>query len=432
MIGGTVIVGGHPPIEEAVIDIEGGRVSGIGPRAAASVRDDLVQQDLRGRFLIPGLVDAHVHVALTPVTYARASDPMGITDILLRSFVRHGVTAVRDPGSPDQGAFYRELREGRPEWPRFFSSGPVIDGPPGVHWSGTRVVETAEHARHEVNAIADAGAVLIKTYFWLQPEPFRAVVAGAHDRGLPVAYHPGSVSVGDAVDLGVDQIEHLLHAPELLPPRERGRAAGLPAVAWDSLEMFRLWRHVDPTGPTARRLLDRMAKAGTVLTPTLALSAALLDGSAGQHADRGRKSDMPAEVVARWEDTAHPEQYNRDDRNDAPRNLDRQLRHVSLAHEADVRLAAGTGGMGHFLVPGASLLDELELLVRAGLSPSEALTSATRIAAELIGKAGEIGTLSVGARADLVVLDGDPSIDISNVRRQMAVLKEGDVVAGSL
>ena len=110
---------------------------------------------------------------------------------MLRSFIRHGITSVRDPGTPDQGAFYQELRAGRQEWPRFFSSGPVIDGPPGVHWSGTRVVGNADDARREVNVIAEAGAELIKTYFWLRREPFAAVVAAARERGLPVAYHPG-------------------------------------------------------------------------------------------------------------------------------------------------------------------------------------------------------------------------------------------------
>jgi imidazolonepropionase-like amidohydrolase len=339
---------------------------------------------------------------------------------------------VRDPGTPDQGSFYLELRQGRPEWPRFFSSGPVIDGPPGVHWSGTRVVATAEQASHEVESIAAAGAELIKTYFWLRPEPLATVVAAAHDHGLPVAYHPGMVSVAQAIEMGVDQVEHVLHAPDLLPPEEIGRASSLPDRAWDSLEMLRLWRYVEPTGAPAANLLERMADSGTVLTPTLTLSAAVLHGPSGTHADAGRKSEMPAEVLRRWEETGHPEQYADGDLAEAPRILDRQLEHIRIARDAGVRVAAGTGGMGHFLVPGASLLDELELLVRAGLSPVEALVAGTRTAAELVGQGGALGTLSVGARADLVVLGADPLVDISNVRSQIAVLKEGKVVAGSL
>ena len=430
--GATVIDGLGPAIEDAVVDMEGGHIVAIATRVAALSRPDLAEHDLTGRFLMPGLIDAHVHVALTPVTFARASDPMRITDLLLRSFVRHGVTSVRDPGTPDQGAFYKELRTGRPEWPRFFSSGPVIDGPPGVHWSGTRIVETADEARHGVKAIADGGADLIKTYFWLRPETFAAVVEAAHDAGLPVAYHPGSVRVSEAIRIGVDQIEHMLHAPELLPAGDRDRAASLPGVDWDSLQMFRLWRHVDPASDAARALVDQMAEAGTVLTPTLALSAAVLRGPTGRHADGGRGFDMPADVQRRWEDTSHPEQYGPEDLAEAETIVDRQLEHVRLARGAGVRLAAGTGGMGHFLVPGASLLDELELLVLAGLSPREALTAATKNAAELVGRGDEVGSLAVGARADLVVLDADPSVDIANVRRQSAVLKDGIVVSGEL
>jgi N-acyl-D-aspartate/D-glutamate deacylase len=240
------------------------------------------------------------------------------------------------------------------------------------------------------------------------------------------------VSVAEAIDIGVDQVEHLLHSPELLPPDEARRADVLPSSAWGSLEMFRLWRYVDPAGPGVRRLLDRMAAAGVVLAPTLALSAAVLNGPSSEHAERGRTSAIPVEVLRRWEDTAHPEQYSADDVAEAPRILELQLEHVRLAREAGVRLAAGTGGMGHYLHPGASLLDELELLVVAGLSPAEALVAGTRTAAESVGQGGHIGTITPGARADVVVLDADPRVDINNVRTPVAVLKEGEVVAGKL
>jgi imidazolonepropionase-like amidohydrolase len=431
LVGATVI-DGDERIPDAVVDIEDGRIVGVGPRDAVPARADLVEEDLSGHYLVPGLMDAHVHVAQTPVTYARADDPMGITDALLRSFVSHGVTSVRDPGTPDQGNFYSELREGRPEWPRFFSSGPVIDGPPGVHWSGTRLVETAADARREVDSIVEAGVDLIKTYFWLQPGPFTIVVGAAHDHGLPVAYHPGSVSVTDALDMGVDQVEHLLHSPEMLAPTDSHLADSLPGANWGSLPMFRLWAKVDTGGPAAVRLIDSMARHGTTLTPTLALSAAVLDGPTGKHADHARRSGVPADVMKRWADTAHPEEYGAEDLALAPAILELQLGHVRLARDAGVRLAAGTGGMGHFLAPGASLIDELELLVRAGLSPGEAIVAATRTAADLVGRSGEIGTLAVGARADMVVLRSDPLVDISNMRSTMAVFKDGAVVAGSL
>ena len=167
----------------------------------------------------------------------------------------------------------------------------MLDGPPGVHWSGTRIVDTTEDARREVAAIADGGAEVIKTYFWLRPEPFAAVIEAAHGRGLPVAYHPGLVSVAEAVEMGVDHVEHLLHAADLLPASERDQVlAPVRDADWDSLPMFRLWDKVDGVGTSSRRLLDRMARAGTVLTPTLALSAAILNGPTGptrrRHDDR--------------------------------------------------------------------------------------------------------------------------------------------------
>ena len=433
VVGATLIDGtGDEPLRDTVVEVRGDRIAAVGRAGEVPATADLPTVDGRGLTVLPGLIDAHVHAAISMHTFAESGDAEGISDALLRSFVAHGVTAIRDPGNPDTGPFFERLKRGEPGWPRFFGAGPQLDGAPGVRWAGTRVLSDASDARAQVDDLADAGVDLVKVYHWITPDLARAVVEAAHARGLPVAYHPGLLSVGEAVGLGVDQIEHLLHAPEVLPPDLAELADGLADEGWDSLSMLRLWEHVDAWGQRATSLIAAMARHGATLTPTLALSRALSGGHVSDEAERMGVASMPAPVQERWERMAHRERDGTDDLARAPEILGRQLEFVRLARDAGVTVAAGTGGLGNFLVPGSSLHEELALLVDAGFTPVEAIAAATSVAARVLGRESEVGTVAVGRVADLVLVDGDPSSDVRHVSQVRAVLMGGEVVHGAL
>jgi imidazolonepropionase-like amidohydrolase len=431
--GARIIDGtGRPPIVDALLEVRGERIARVGSLAGRTPAQPPtgIGYDGRGLTIIPGLIDAHVHAALSPVTYRAARDPMAITDALLAAFLTAGVTTIRDPGSPDVGPLFRALQAGGAAWPRFVGSGPVIDGPPGVHWAGTLVVSSVAEARARAAQLVAGGVDLLKVYFSITAELARAVADVAHEHGLPVAYHPGALPIDEAILGGVDQVEHAHHALDLLGDERPAAAEGLAQSGWDNRSAFRLWQHVDPGSDRARRSIELMAERRTTFVPTLVLTRAVMAGPDTSPVGAAAIAAMPAEVRDRWE-AGRPSDPSAD-RRAFPEVIRRQAAFVRLAHEAGVRVAAGTGGLGNHLVPGVSLHEELRLLVEAGLEPLDALRAATSVAAEVLGRSADLGTLAPDRLADFVVVRGDPSVDIADTARIAAVVKGGRIVAGAL
>ena len=431
--GATLIDGsGRPPIPEGIVEVEGNRIVFVGRtgHVPPPARGDIF--DGTGLTIMPGLIEAHAHVALLPGNFDDAGDPDAVVDALMGSFVAHGITTVRDTGSTDVGPFYRQLRAGVPQWPRFFGSGPVIDGPPGAQWPGTRVVTTPAEASVAAVELASEGVDFLKIYKFMTPELAWAVTRTAHARGLRVTAHIGRMTSIDAIRVGIDALEHVLTGPELLDGRHRALAAAVADGGWDSAASMRLWQHVDPTSDAALAGIDLMAERGVTLVPTLVLSQAIFVGDDPAVARRLGTAGMPPAVRARWARTGSKDHGTPDERAAAPAILERQLEYVGLAHRRGVAIAAGTDGLGHELVPGASLHEELRLLVAAGLKPMDAIVAVTSRGAALLGRSHEIGSVAPGLLADLAIVRGDPLADIGALRDVVAVVRDGRFVGPGL
>ncbi|MGH9243996.1 MAG: amidohydrolase family protein [Acidimicrobiales bacterium] len=374
-----------------------------------------------------GLIDAHVHVGALPHNRFAVDDPEALCDDFMARFTAQGVTTVRCTGSPDLGAAFRMLKQGRPSWPRFFGSGPNLDGPPGGPHPGLRVVTTPDDARAQVAELLGAGADFVKAYIWMRAPEMAAVVDEAHAAGARVAAHVGHVlTARDAATLGVDCLEHVRIGPELLAGDARRALAALPPRRHDAIFSFRPWRHIDPEGPAARDLAGTLADLGVRLVPTLIVTRAMLLGRLDPRVRRPAGSDaLHPGITSRWEEVDFAEDYRADDLDAAPVELARVVRFVGVAHAAGVRIVAGTDVPNPFVVPGHALHEELGLLVDAGLTPAEAIVAATRQAASLLGVEHELGTVEGGKLADLVVVDGDPTRDIGAVHRVAGVMKGG-------
>ncbi|MGH9244824.1 MAG: amidohydrolase family protein [Acidimicrobiales bacterium] len=435
LVGGLLVDGsGRPPIPDVTVVVGRGRIVNAGPRPAVRLPDDAVTVDVAGRTIIPGLFDGHVHVGQLPYNRFDVDDPETLCDELMSTFTARGVTSVRCTGSPDLGSGFALLKRGRPTWPRFFGSGPNLDGPPGGPHPGRRVMTSPAEARAQVRDLLSGGADFVKVYAWMAPAEMAAVVAEAHGSGVRVAAHVGHrVTAAEAVSLGVDCLEHVRVGPELLGPDERRRLAELPARRHDALVSFRPWRYIDPGSLAAGALLDRFADLGVYLVPTLSVSQSTLLGRVDPRVRHPEGSDaMHPSVLARWESVDFAQDYSGVDLELAPLELSRQLEFVGRAHRAGVRIVAGTDVPNPFIVPGHGLHEELRLLVSSGLTAMEAIVAATRRCAALLGVERELGTIEGGKLADLVVLDGDPTDDIAAVRRVVAVMKGGAWVAGEL
>ena len=430
--GGRIIDGsGREPITDAVVEVAGGRIANIYRRGEVSPPEGSTTVDVTGKTILPGLIDSHVHLGLLPYNRFGVDDPMPLFDRFMKDFVEYGVTTVRCTGSPELDWSFRLLKGGNPRWPRFYGSGPNLDGPPGGTHPGLRVVSDPAEARAQTLDLLANGADFIKIYVWMTAEPLRAIVSVAHSHGKMVAAHVGnSLTAEAAVLLGVDALEHIRIGSELLTDRQRAEVARLPRRAHDHLLSFRPWRYIDVESDRTGALLDLLVERGVYLTPTLTLSrSALLNSEDAVRKPAGMER-MPQAVIDHWEQKGWIDDFSTGDWEAAPVEWRRQLEFVGRAHRHGVKIAAGTDMPNPFILPGSGLHDELGLLHSTGMSRHAVLRAATRTGAELLGLGQDLGTVEKGKVADLLIVDGDPLQDLGYLRRPRAVLKAGKKVAG--
>ena len=418
---------GAPAAEGAVVVVSDGRVLEVLPQRA-SLASDVEVVEAPDSTLLPGLIDAHLHVAgLATNAMFEVEDPLAFTDAFMRRLTAYGITTVRDTGSPDVGYSFELLKRGRPGWPRFFGSGFNLDGAPGGPWQGLRVVPDPADAASAVNTLVEGGADFVKLYAWMPLDVIAAAVQAAHGRGVRVAAHVGNaVTAEDAVRAGIDALEHVRIGRELLSADELDALSRLHRRQSDPLISFAPWRYIDPEGPRAGELIQLLLDRGTYITPTLCLSESVLRPE--RRLALVGDWETEGSVGRAWEAFAYDTDFDDEDWRAAPVELERQQAFLGRAHEAGVRLTAGTDTPNPFISPGNSLHRELELLVACGLTPLEALHAATGAAADLIG-ASDVGRIRPGARADLLLVRGDPTVDIGATQVEEVFLN-GESVKG--
>jgi imidazolonepropionase-like amidohydrolase len=377
---------------------------------------------------MPGLVDMHVHV-YTPDRWHP------------ELFVAAGVTTTLDLGGQVEHvtAYRTAIASGARIGPRLHFTGPLLeeDEPYEGFKSFSRHVDAAR-IEAEVDALANDHVDGIKLYVTVRPPTAKRAVARAHAHGLPVFMHQHATWGAEAAAAGVDCVEHInvfggLAPAEIRPPAP-GRLTPFEYGGW-------LWRwlgDVDPRADGARRLYDGLIRAGTALDPTLVLYAsrpAALGDEVGETAmdDPERTPLLPllpppvaAELVSRWAERRRAARGASATAQAATRRAwENILALVGGFHHAGGTVLAGTDCPNVAIVSGYSLHRELELLVRAGLSPMDAIVAATRRPAERLGKTDVFGTVAPGRSADLLVLGADPIADIRNLSRIERVLMRG-------
>ncbi len=406
-----VVQGDGRVLPRATIFVASGRIARVDSTAAAdgvTARRTIAGD---GRTVIPGLIDAHVHVE-------RWSPPL---------FLKYGVTSVRDVhNAPD--VILPLAREDAPTRPRIIAAGAMLDGP-GSFWPNAIVVSDLASVRAAVRAQVEAGAGVVKVYTRLSSSTIAAVVQEARARGVPVAAHLGKTTAVQAAVAGVTSIEHLSGIADAASddPGALSRAHADFLGGWTAFELEWLRLRQPALEQVARTLVER----GVVVVPTLALHEAFSRLASPDLKNDPALADVPPEVRetswapsdimtrARWT-PATLAQF--------ARALPVLQRFVKLYVQLGGRVAAGTDTAQQFVVPGASLHRELELYVDAGLTPAQALKTATTDAADLLGIASRAGSIDIGKDADFVLLDGDPLADIRATRRIVNVVRMGVVV----
>ncbi len=386
--------------------------------------------DGSGRYLIPGLWDFHVHL-----TYDDR-----FTETMPELFLRWGITSIRDTG----GALDKVLpvvtamKADGAIAPRVFFAGPLLDGSAAVYDGQDRPAlgisnADADEARAHVAELAEAGVDFLKVYEMVTPAIFAAVVAEARVRGLPLDGHvPLSMLTGEAGPQ-MNSMEHVrniemdcaANAEALLTVRLQLLATLGDGPAGDlrgrihSLQRLPAVAAYDET----RCALVIETLSNTIQVPTLRLNALGIQSPFLRDDWAVAAANLPASAEGPWNASAAAAIGAAPARDTTFGAWSLFL--IDQMNAAGVPIAAGTDTPIGFAIPGWSLHNELDMLVRAGLTPMEALGAATLRPAEFFGLSDEMGTIEEGRLADLVLLSGNPLDDITNTRTLKAVVTAG-------
>lgn len=406
----TVIFGSEDSRAAQTVVIDGERIQWVGQADAAVVPEGARVIDGQGKYLIPGLWDMHVHATAMP----------GFAPL----YIANGVTGVRDMfgmfGAMPTQRVRDAILAGDAVGPHIVATGRIVDGPNPI-WPMSRVAGDAEEGRAAVAALADAGADFVKVYSKLPRDAYVAILEEAAERGIPVDGHvPRGVGADEASRLGQRSIEHLTGVLEA--------CAAAPRLGGEHSRAERTLHLVDKFDPQrGEKLFDVFVENRTWHCPTLTVLRAIASLDDAAFTDDERVRYMDPSWTGRWDPRADGRfrSFEREDWQAEKKRYALYLEVVGQMHARGVRLLAGTDVGNPYCFPGFSLHDELGLLVEAGLTPAEALATATRNPAEFLGMAGELGTVEAGKIASLVLLDGDPLADVGNTRRITAVVFRG-------
>ena len=412
-------------LPDRTVVISGDRIAEVTARNRTKVPSDAQVLEGKGKYLIPGLWDMHVHAV-----FAERLDNM------FPMFVANGVLGIRDMGTSMPLADIERLRQqiasGSRLGPRFVAAGPLLDGRPKPFRPNFLAITAPELGRATVDSLKADGSDFIKVYSWLSRDTFLAIAGEANKLKIPFAGHvPFSVPVLEASDVGMKSMEHLhgvvlacsAREDELRSEMLKG-GANLPGDARLRLEMLEAAASYDDR--KAAPIFAHLAKNKTWQVPTLVVRVPYVQSFDTRITTDPRLKYIPASAQQRWTEEAK----SSTDGATIAKSFEKQSQIVGAMQRAGVPILAGTDAALYqpYTYAGFSLHDELGLLVRAGLTSTQALQSATIDPARFLGRDKDLGSIEKGKFADMVLLDADPLSDISNTQKINTVIVNGRVL----
>lgn len=384
--------------------VVGNLITAVGPDGTVKIPDGVDVVDARGKTLLPGLWDMHVHLS-------------GVDGAL---HIAAGVTTARDMGNDYEAL--RAIRErfdaGTAVGPRVMMAG-LVDGP-GQYAAPTGVlVDTPDEARATVRKLKSEGYVQVKIYSSVKPELVPVIADEAHKLGMRVSGHiPAFMTAEQAVRAGYDEIQHvnMLFLNFLFDTVKDTRTpARFTAVAEHAAEL-------DLGSPKVREFITLLKDRRTVVDPTANAFEELFAARKGQISPvfAAVANRMPPQVRRGFLSGGLPVPEGMDAK--YRKSFEQVLSMLAVLYRSGIRIVVGTDSLAGF-----AYHRELELYVKAGIPATAVLQMATIGAARIMGREKELGSIEVGKLADLVLVDGDPASTISDVRKTSLVVKDGVV-----
>lgn len=439
----TVIdVTGAPSASDMTVIAAGNHIADVGKTGKVRVPRNAQIIDASGKFLIPGLWDMHAHTRTDALT----------RQIVFPLNIANGVTGIRDMagdcvggGDCDGKATFdvhlqwkKDIADGKLIGPRLIVATAFVDGKPPLH-PGSMVVSTPEEAREAVRYAKRRGIDFIKVYVTLSRQSYFALASEAKKLGIPFAGHvPVLIGAIEASEAGQKSQEHLYgaleacsgHEAELIAAREQ--LAKTESVTTDSFGAL-FQEQVSPLSYTSgdcTGFFRTLVKHGTWIVPTYNYWRAIADYyyyGPQRIQDSARLRYIPVSLKEEWfrQYKSDIEQTTEEKARRSRRKFLDRLSFVKRLHDAGVGVLAGTDSDMPYTFPGFDLHDELAIMVEGGLTPLEALQTATINPAKYLNMLNSFGTVEKGRLADLVLLEANPLDDINNTRRISAVVVDG-------
>jgi imidazolonepropionase-like amidohydrolase len=418
---------GGPAVEDQNVVIEGAKITAIGAGADVAAADGTTVLDLHGHSLIPGIIGMHNHlfyIARPNLNSDRKYEqPLLVPQMTFsapRLYLAGGVTTMRTTGSVETYAdlnLKRDIDAGKLPGPHIDVTGPYLEGSQS-HFIQMPRLTSPEDARQLVEYWAERGVTSFKAYTNITRAELKAAIDAAHKRGIKVTGHLCSVTYKEAAELGIDDLEHgFFENTELdsdKKPDTCSQSAGRETLA-----------RMDPDGAEAKDLIATLIRHHVAVTSTLPVVEGFLGGGRPPLRQQALEAMSPQAredfFLLRQRPPSAP----------APKVDPAMLWKHDLALERAFAAAGGLllsgpdpTGAGDVL-PGFGDQRCIELLVEAGFSPVEAIRISTLNGAIYLGREKEIGSVAVGKNADLVVIKGDPSKQVSDIENVEIVFKDG-------
>ena len=403
---------GRPPSDNMTIVIRNGLIAGMaGGGGKVNASPTATTVDLAGKTVLPGLVMFHEHLYYP--TGGQVYAQLGAS--FSRLYLAGGVTTMRTGGNVNgvmDIKLKQEIEAGRQAGPSIDATAPYLNGP--NQFLQMHGLKDADDARKQVNYWADMGATSFKAYMNITRAELGAAVNEAHKRGLKVTGHLCSVTYSEAADLGIDNLEHGFFAStdfvtDKKPDECPGQGGGQRAIAT-----------LDATSDAFKALAKKLVDKKVALTSTLTVFETFTPG---------RPLPPGLDVLVTPLREQFERTFERVSKN-TESNYAKLFPNGMALERAFVKagglLIAGTDPTGSGgVIPGYSNQRQVELLVEEGFTPVEAIQIVTMNGAKYLGQERRIGSVAVNKQADLVVVNGNPAVNIADIRNVETVFKQG-------
>lgn len=408
----TAILGAHVlpmdgdrVLESHTVLIRGERILALGPDGTIVIPEGARRIEAQGRWLLPGLAEMHGHL---PSPQVQAGTP---EDVLFL-YLAHGITTVRGMlGQPDQLAMRDAIAKGELLGPRLFVGSPPLAG------GSARDPESAEALVRQYHGL---GYDHLKVHEGLSPETYRSIAATAHELGLHFGGHVAdSVGLRMALAEGqatIDHLDNVLEAVVELKTPDAPPTQLAPAAVVQGFDLERL-----------DEVVDLLRRQGAAVVPTEALWGSIF-GSTPIRELREQHPEVryvPKPLIQTWHQQIQGYRNFFAQNGTGDRILELRKTALTAIHRAGVPILLGTDSPQIYSVPGFSMHREMRHMVAAGMTPFEVLEAGTRNVAEFYGEVGLSGVVAPGARADLVLVSGDPRSELSNLEDPFGVMHAG-------